>query len=100
MESRSSDPNHNLVSVLMHERGISAQEAVDHIGERFKQLTGEFMLTMMHLPELPESVRTTYAEFVLDIAVWVEGHTQWSFVSERYFGKKGMEVREKKIVEY
>ncbi|KAF8998905.1 terpenoid synthase [Hymenopellis radicata] len=99
MELRSEDPYHNLVVVVMKEKGLDVQGALDYIGERFQEMTKEFSELFANVPVFPGHIGTAVNVLLEGIAVAVAGQIEWCFRTERYFGKSGEEVKRRRIVE-
>ncbi|KAF9019403.1 terpenoid synthase [Hymenopellis radicata] len=99
VERRSVDPYHNLVVVVMKELNLDEQRAIDYVGERFRQATAAFFELQATLPEFPDAIKKTLMHFIDCMAVWIDGHIEWSFISERYFGSQGPEIRVHRTVE-
>jgi hypothetical protein len=50
------------------------------------------------VPKFSESVDEQLARYVDGIGNWVRANYEWSFETERYFGKKGPEIKETRWV--
>ncbi|KAJ6495953.1 isoprenoid synthase domain-containing protein [Mycena vulgaris] len=48
------DEAHNMVAVVMVEKNLTVQEAVDHIGEQYRELSRSFCEDMETLPTFPD----------------------------------------------
>lgn len=84
---------HNMVSVAMKEEGLDVQGAMDYISEKHRKLVQTFVDDMANIPSFPEPVDSLVSKYVLGIADWVTANMEWSFESERYFGKRGREIQ-------
>lgn len=93
------DPYHNLVVVVMKELSLDEQSAIDYVGERFRQAMAAFFELQATLPEFPDAIKKPLMHFIDGMALWVDGHIEWSFISERYFGSRGPEIRVHRTVE-
>ncbi len=99
MEFRSEDPYHNLVVVVMKEKGLDVQGVLDYVGERFQEMTKRFMELFANVPMFPGHIGTSVNALLEGIAVGVAGQIEWCFRTERYFGNSGEDVkRTQKIV--
>jgi hypothetical protein len=77
---------HNAVIVVMHERGLSSQEAMDFMGVWYREKVEEFCTAMRDLPPCGSvCVRDQVKMYVTGIANWVTGNYEWSLRSGRYF---------------
>ena len=88
-----------MVSVVMYHHGMSLQEAVDFVGNQCDESLRRFIEDRQRLPswgpEIDEQVQT----YVRSLADWFIGGLHWSFSTERYFGKKGSEIKKSRVVE-
>ena len=83
----------------MKERGLTAQGALYEIGTLFEDTAKQWR---DHRSQLPGATRPGDAAIIgelLDgIDLCIAGMIEWSFRTERYFHKSGMEVKEKRVV--
>ena len=83
----------------MNERGISLQDAYDHVGDLFKTWYDVFKTAKQDLDPTYKSSETVQ-RYISAMEDWVVGHLHWSFKSGRCFGSKGEEVRESLLVHF
>ncbi|KAJ6455183.1 isoprenoid synthase domain-containing protein [Mycena sanguinolenta] len=77
---------HNAVLVVMHERGLSAQDAMDFVGKWYFEAVEEFLEAMRDLPQCGSVIiRTRVKMYFAGIANWVTSNYEWSLRSGRYF---------------
>lgn len=77
---------HNAVIVVMNERGMSIQEAMDFLGAWYRSNVAEFCTAMRDLPQCRTiAMRNWVKTYVAGIANWVTGNYDWSLRSRRYF---------------
>ncbi|KAJ7817043.1 isoprenoid synthase domain-containing protein [Mycena olivaceomarginata] len=77
---------HNAVIVVMHERGLSSQDAMDLWACGTARKSREFCTAMRDLPPCGSvCVRDQVKMYVTGIANWVTGNYEWSLRSGRYF---------------
>ncbi|KAJ7879303.1 isoprenoid synthase domain-containing protein, partial [Mycena olivaceomarginata] len=77
---------HNAVIVVMHERGLSSQDAMDFMGVWYREKVEEFCTAMRDLPSCGSvHMRDQVKMYVTGIANWVTGNYEWSLRSGRYF---------------
>ncbi|KAK0471423.1 terpenoid synthase [Armillaria novae-zelandiae] len=100
VEQSYGDENHNIVSVTMAEKGLSIQQAIDCIAERYTQVSKEFLKDMKHIPIFPEPTATYVRKYVLGMAYWVCTDDDWSFITPRYFGEAAAEVQVHRVVQF
>lgn len=83
-----------MVAVIMKSHDLNVQDAVDHIGEQYRQLRDRFLTDRETLPSWSEDVNRELKEYIEGLGNWVTANVEWSFESERYFGKDGPEIRQ------
>nr|BBH51509.1 putative sesquiterpene synthase [Clitopilus sp.] len=89
----------NVVTVIMKSKSLGLQAAVDHLADACEVLTAQFLEAKSRLSKHPESIFSKEAVKVLDAyGDWVRGNEEWSFVTERYFGKENKAVRQSRMV--
>ncbi|KAF7332895.1 Terpene cyclase [Mycena venus] len=77
---------HNAVIVVMQERELSIQEAMDFVGQWYQQTIEEFCAAMLDLPPCPSfTIRNRVKMYFAAIANWVTSNYEWSLRSGRYF---------------
>ncbi|KAJ7748701.1 isoprenoid synthase domain-containing protein, partial [Mycena metata] len=77
---------HNAVIVVMQERRVTIQEALDFVGTWYQRKIHEFLTEMVNLPQFDSiTVRTGVKTYIAGIANWVTGNHEWSLESRRYF---------------
>ena len=86
----------NSVTVLMESKGLTVQEAMDHVALIYKDfgeiLTDSRSRIRSFGPEVDKAVQT----YIMGMEQWVIGNLEWSLDTGRFFGK---EVRETRMVE-
>ncbi|KAK3331203.1 terpenoid synthase [Apodospora peruviana] len=89
---------HNLLTLVMHEKNLNLQSAVDWIGEWHDEIVAEFMECKANLPSWGVEIDTQVRRYVDGMMFWVRGADDWSFEGPRYFGSKGLEVQKTRVV--
>ncbi|KAF8442269.1 isoprenoid synthase domain-containing protein [Boletus edulis BED1] len=89
---------HNMIVVLMREQGLDLQGAVDYVGALCKGTIQRFEDNRAILPLWGEELDKQVAIYVQGLQNWIVGSLHWSFDSERYFGKEGLQVKEDRII--
>ena len=84
---------------MMRHHGMTLQEAVDFVGDLCKKSIDRFTGGRARLPSWGPEIDAQVQSYVQGLADWIVGSLHWSFDSERYFGKKGAQVKKSKIVE-
>ena len=83
----------------MHQHQTDIQGAMTWVYDHHKELEARFLnLYEDKIPKFGEPVDTELARFVDGIGNWVRSNDQWDFESERYFGKKGLEIEKTRWV--
>ena len=88
----------NLLTVLMTEMDCTLQEATDHAGRAFHSLIDMYQRDKEHLRSWGPKIDAQVEDYMKGMEYWVIGNLHWSFESLRYFGHKGADVKEKRIV--
>lgn len=87
-----------MVAIMTHHHGMSLQEAVDFVGGLCNKSFDRFAEDKARLPswnpEIDEQVQT----YVQGLEDWMVSTLHWSFDTERYFGKKGLQVKKRRVV--
>jgi hypothetical protein len=76
------DADHNLVTVVMKEKGLSLQETYDWIGRLHDDVADEFLRLYKDLPSFPdesEQVNREIREYAYGLGNWVRTNERWSF---------------------
>jgi hypothetical protein len=87
-----------MIPVIMSERGLDLQAAVDFVGEMCKESINRFINYRGHLPSWGPGVDRQINIYVDGLADWIVGSLHWSFISERYFGANGLQVKNTRLV--
>jgi hypothetical protein len=83
----------------MHHNKTDVQGAMDWVSDCYKGLVAKFMdLYENKIPKFGEPIDTELAQYVDGIGNWVRANDQWAFESERYLGKKGLEIQKTRWV--
>lgn len=99
VEQARGDDNHNAIALVMHHNKTDVQGAVDWVSNWLKDLEARFMdLYENKMPKFGEPVDTELGQYVDGIGNWVRANDQWHFESERYLGKKGLEIQKTRWV--
>ncbi|KAH9071470.1 terpenoid synthase [Lactarius deliciosus] len=93
VEQARGDDGYNIITIIMHQHKTDIQGAMNWVDDRHKELEAKFMdLYENKIPKFGEPVDTELARYVDGIGNWVRANDQWDFETERYFGKKALEV--------
>ena len=83
----------------MNHRGMALQEAVDFVGDLCKKSIDRFIEDKARLPSWGPEIDEQVQVYVQGLMDWIVGNLHWSFYSERYFGKKGLQIKKARVVE-
>ncbi|EGO03766.1 hypothetical protein SERLA73DRAFT_175395 [Serpula lacrymans var. lacrymans S7.3] len=95
---QSKGDTHNMIVVVMNEQGLDLQSSVDFVGDLCKQSIDRFNDDRDNLPSWGPEIDREVAIYVDGLANWIVGSLHWSFESERYFGKSGLDVKKNRII--
>lgn len=87
-----------MIPVVMNEEGLDLQSAVDFVGTMCKQSIDRFVDDWANLPSWGSQIDKDVDVYVKGLADWMVGSLHWSFESERYFGKTGLDVKASRVV--
>ncbi|KAM6496752.1 Isoprenoid synthase domain containing protein [Amanita muscaria] len=90
---------YNLVTVVMKNNGCSLQDAIDCVGELCNSCIDRFERDCRRLPSWGPEIDDLVAKYIIGLQDWMSSVVQWSFRSERYFGKEGLEIQKSRIVQ-
>ncbi|THU83492.1 terpenoid synthase [Dendrothele bispora CBS 962.96] len=86
------DDIHNIVSVIMQDKGFTIQQAMDHVEKIYASVRDDFLENYKTLPAYDEPLNALIQEYCWGMGQWVTTNIKWSFKSERYFGKEGLNI--------
>ncbi|KAK0629554.1 isoprenoid synthase domain-containing protein [Bombardia bombarda] len=92
-EQASNEEEHNLITVIMKERHMTVQEAIDFAGHLHTSKVDRFNQLYQELPRWGGPIDLSVQKLIDGIAWWESGNLHWSFESGRYFGKRGLEAK-------
>jgi len=88
-----------MIPVVMNERGLDLQAAVDFVGEMCKSAIDRFKTERANLPSWGLEIDRQVVIYVQGLADWIVGSLNWSFESTRYFGIHGHKIKKTRVVE-
>jgi len=88
-----------MVTVVMKEKAVDVQDAIDYIEERFNNTAKKFLEDMKDIASFSEAFDPLVSEYVWGMGQRVKGYLEWAFESGRYFGSKSLEIKSTRIVE-
>ncbi|KAI0294469.1 terpenoid synthase [Multifurca ochricompacta] len=94
VEQARGDDNYNIITIVMNQNKTDIQGAMNWVYEHHKELEEKFMdIYENKIPKFGEPVDEQLVQYVDGIGNWVRANDQWDFETERYFGKKGLEIQ-------
>ena len=94
LEQMRGDDLHNLITCVMDEYQTDVNGAVLWVEDFLLEAAERFHAAKVALPEWDEPVNSQVKVYCDGLGQWVRGLNDWSFESERYFGSKGLEIKE------
>ncbi|KAH9928682.1 isoprenoid synthase domain-containing protein [Fomitopsis serialis] len=98
MEQAKGIGGNNIVTVLMHDKGVDLQTASNLVGDRFKSDMARFVEAKRRLPSWDPAVDQTVRKYVKAMEHWIVGNLEWSFETQRYFGPLHAEIKKTRVV--
>nr|BBH51506.1 putative sesquiterpene synthase [Clitopilus sp.] len=99
MEQAKGHSGANIVTVIMKSKRVDLQTAADFVAGYCEALTAQLLEAKQILSSRSDPAYSKDAVRVLEaFGDWVRGNDDWSFATERYFGKENNAVRESRIV--
>ncbi|KAG9312647.1 terpenoid synthase [Chiua virens] len=93
MEQLRGDDGHNIITIVMHEHRTDVNGAMLWVEDLLFGAQERFHAAKAALPEWDEPLNSQVQEYCDGLGQWVRAVDEWSFESERYFGKKGSEIK-------
>ncbi|KAK0482601.1 terpenoid synthase [Armillaria novae-zelandiae] len=92
---------HNMIVIMMKHHGKSLQEAVDYVGDRCRETIDAFIECTKRLPSWDDGglIDDAVKKYVQGLQDWIVGSLHWSFMTTRYFGDGGAEVKKTRLVQ-
>ncbi|KAH9922560.1 terpenoid synthase [Amylocystis lapponica] len=86
---------HNLIAVLMAEKHVTLQGALDAAGDLMKTAVDHFLVNERLLPRCKSGaeVEADVRRYVQGLRDAIAGVVHWVYETERFFGQNGEEVR-------
>ena len=83
----------------MKTQSLGLQDAVEHVANMCRETLQSYYEYKTKIPSWSPEIDQNVAEYIRGIEDWIAGTFHWTFMSERYFGKKHDEVKRTGIVE-
>ncbi|KAJ7454224.1 terpenoid synthase [Mycena latifolia] len=98
VEQARGDDGHNLVTIVMHQYNMNPQQAMNWISDLHDEIVEEFLSSWENIPTFGGPIDREIRTYADGLGNWVRANDAWSFESERYFGKKGVEIQNTRTV--
>lgn len=82
-----------MIVVVMRERGLDLQAAVDFVGDLCRQSIDRFAHDRDTLPSWGPKIDRDVQTYIQGLQDWIVGSLHWSFDTTRYFGVHGAEIK-------
>ncbi|KIJ56931.1 hypothetical protein M422DRAFT_238521 [Sphaerobolus stellatus SS14] len=97
-KEQASGDTYNMVVILMKTEELELQDAINRVGEMCFQSLHNFLQYRKLIPSWG-SIDQNVTRFIQGLENWIVACLHWSFLSGRYFGTKGQQIKESLIVE-
>ncbi|KAF8546266.1 terpenoid synthase [Imleria badia] len=94
MEQLRGDDLHNIITCVMNEYHTDVNGAMLWVEDYLLRVADRFHAAMADLPQWEEPLNSQVKAYCDGLGQWVRALDDWSFEGERYFGKKGLEIKE------
>ncbi|KZT22780.1 terpenoid synthase [Neolentinus lepideus HHB14362 ss-1] len=93
------DDGHNIVGVVMSEQTCDLHAAMAWVESQYLDAVKRFLKTKEKLPCWGTDADPQVAAYIDGLANWARAGDQWCFETERYFGKRRLEIQNTRRVE-
>ena len=83
----------------MNQNGVDRQEAIEQAGALWEKTLNFYFECHKAVPSWGEEVDRDVAVYIQGLKDWIIANAEWSFETERYFGKEAKKIRETLQVE-
>jgi hypothetical protein len=88
------DDLHNIITCVMNEHHTDVNGAMLWVENFILGVAERFLAAKAALPTWEEPLNSQVKEYCDGLGQMMRAHDDWSFESERYFGDKGLEIKE------
>ena len=92
------EDTHNIVAVIIEDKKLDLQSAVDYAGDLCKNCIARFDEARSQLPSWGPEIDLEVKRYGQGLQDWIVGSLHWSFVSKRYFGLEGEAVKNHRTI--
>ncbi|KAG0703646.1 terpenoid synthase, partial [Suillus ampliporus] len=97
-EQATGDENHNLITAIMLELSLDRSGALAWAARYHAEVQKRFIDGIAKVPSWGPSVDVQVKEYLDKIATWPRGNNCWGYESQRYFGTRGPEIQQTRLV--
>lgn len=94
LEQLRGDDLHNIITCVMNEHHTDVNGAMLWVEDFLLGVGERFHAAKAALPQWEEPLNSQVKEYCHGLGQWVRALDSWSFESERYFGNKGLDIKE------
>ena len=94
LEQMRGDDFNNILACVMKEHHTDVNGAILWVEDFLLGAAERFHAALAALPQWEEPLNSQVKEYCNGLGQWVRALDDWSFESERYFGNKGLEIKE------
>jgi hypothetical protein len=84
---------HNIVPVIMKHYDMDLQAAVDHAGNMCIEAIESYCEHKTRIPSYGPEIDSQVAAYARGLESWIAGNVEWSFLTLRYFGSSGQDIK-------
>ncbi|KAF8964553.1 terpenoid synthase [Flammula alnicola] len=84
---------HNVITAIMHEHNLDFQGALHWLSGYATKTVAKFLADQKSLPSWSPEVDSAVQEYINRMGRCVRGYDAWSYETNRYYGKNGLEVQ-------
>ncbi|KAL5535013.1 hypothetical protein ACEPAF_3104 [Sanghuangporus sanghuang] len=84
--------NCNAITILMHSKGLSHQEAMNKVGELYKDGADTIVACKAVMRSFGPDIDGLVSNYVFGLEQWICGHNAWSLLTRKFFGEETEEV--------
>lgn len=83
----------------MKHDGMTVQQAFDKVGQLCTGTMDSFAENLKRVPSFgDEQLDSDVQLYIRGLQDWISGSLHWSFMTERYFGKDGEQVKRTRVI--
>ena len=83
----------------MHQNGVDRQEAIEQAGALWEKTLNWYFECRKAVPSWGAEVDRAVAQYIQGLDDWIIANAEWSFETERYFGKDAQKIKQSLEVE-